>query len=163
MFHQALFSVVFWFCLFFHFFNLFFNGRIIALQNFVGFSQTSTWISHRYTYVPSPLNLHQALLKLPLFKQVFFWQSSKVCFPYCIIAFNLFIINILKRKLELKREKQSYVMKYIAEPTEVFLQCNLGREMKSRQKKKERKWVGQKLRSGTVHLMSKPNELFGQP
>ena len=38
------------------FFNLFLNWRIIALQNFV-FCQTSTWISHRYTYVPSFLNL----------------------------------------------------------------------------------------------------------
>ena len=28
--------------------NLFFNWRIIALQNFVTFWQTSTWISHRY-------------------------------------------------------------------------------------------------------------------
>jgi len=28
----------------------FFNWRIIALQNFVVFCQTSTWISHRYTY-----------------------------------------------------------------------------------------------------------------
>ena len=36
--------------------NLFFNWRIIALQNFV-FCQTSTWISHRYTYIPSLLNL----------------------------------------------------------------------------------------------------------
>ena len=34
----------------------FFNGRIIALQNFVIFCQTSTWISHGYTYVPSLLN-----------------------------------------------------------------------------------------------------------
>ena len=34
-------------------FNLFFNWRVIALQNFVIFCQTSTWISHRYTYVPS--------------------------------------------------------------------------------------------------------------
>ena len=32
-----------------------FNWRIIALQNFV-FCQTSTWISHRYTYIPSLLN-----------------------------------------------------------------------------------------------------------
>ena len=32
--------------------NLFFNGRIIALLNFPVFCQTSTWISHRYTYVP---------------------------------------------------------------------------------------------------------------
>ena len=35
------------FCLFI------FNWRIIALQNLVGFCQTPTWISHRYTYVPS--------------------------------------------------------------------------------------------------------------
>ena len=35
-----------------------FNWRIIALQDCVGFCHTSTWISHRYTYVPS-------LLKLP--------------------------------------------------------------------------------------------------
>ena len=36
---------------------LFFSWRIIALQNFVVFCQASTWISHRYTYVPSLLNL----------------------------------------------------------------------------------------------------------
>ena len=30
---------------------------MIALQNFVVFCQTSTWISHRYTYIPSLLNL----------------------------------------------------------------------------------------------------------
>ena len=33
------------------------NSRIIALQNCVGFYHTSTWISHRYIYVPSLLNL----------------------------------------------------------------------------------------------------------
>ena len=38
------------------FFNVFiFNWKIIALQNVVDFCQTSTWISHRYTYVPSLL------------------------------------------------------------------------------------------------------------
>ena len=36
----------------------FFYWRIITLQNFAVFCQTSTWISHRYTYIPS-------LLKLP--------------------------------------------------------------------------------------------------
>ena len=41
----------------FFFFNLFFYWRIIALQNFVVFCQASTWISHRYTYIPSLLNL----------------------------------------------------------------------------------------------------------
>ena len=34
-----------------------FYGRIIALQNFVVFCQTWTWISHRYTYISSLLNL----------------------------------------------------------------------------------------------------------
>ena len=33
-------------------FYLFFNWRIIALQNVAVFCQTSTWISHRYTYIP---------------------------------------------------------------------------------------------------------------
>ena len=33
--------------------NLFFYWRTIALQNFVVFCQTWTWISHRYTYIPS--------------------------------------------------------------------------------------------------------------
>ena len=37
--------------------NLFFNWRIIALQNCVGFCQASPWISHRYTCVSSLLNL----------------------------------------------------------------------------------------------------------
>ena len=35
----------------------FFYWRIITLQNFVVFCQTSTRISHRYTYIPSLLNL----------------------------------------------------------------------------------------------------------
>ena len=35
------------------FFNLFFYWTIIALQNFVVFCQTSTWINHRYAYIPS--------------------------------------------------------------------------------------------------------------
>ena len=34
-----------------------FNWRTIALQHCAGFCHTSTWISHRYTYVPSLLNL----------------------------------------------------------------------------------------------------------
>ena len=37
--------------------NLFFNWRIMSLQNFVVFCQTSTWISHRYIYIPFLLNL----------------------------------------------------------------------------------------------------------
>ena len=36
---------------------LFFNWRIIALQRCVHFCHTSTWIRHRYTYIPSLLKL----------------------------------------------------------------------------------------------------------
>ena len=43
---------------------VFFYWKIIALQNFVVFCQTSTWISHRYTYIPSLLKL--ALISLPI-------------------------------------------------------------------------------------------------
>ena len=39
------------FFLFKKFFNWFFNWRIIALQNFIVFYQTSTWISRKYTYI----------------------------------------------------------------------------------------------------------------
>ena len=35
----------------------FFNWRLISLQYCVGFCHISTWISHRYMYVPSLLNL----------------------------------------------------------------------------------------------------------
>ena len=42
-----------------------FNWRIIALQCCVGFCQTSTWISHRCTYVPTPLNLSPTAHSIP--------------------------------------------------------------------------------------------------
>ena len=42
----------------FFFLTLFiFNWSIIALHNCVGFYQTSTWISHRFTHVLSHLNI----------------------------------------------------------------------------------------------------------
>ena len=36
----------------FFFLIIIFNWKIIALQYFVGFCHTSTWISHRHTYAP---------------------------------------------------------------------------------------------------------------
>ena len=46
--------------------NLFiFNWRIIALQYYVDFCHTSTWIGHRYTYVPSLLNLFVISYPIP--------------------------------------------------------------------------------------------------
>ena len=44
--------------LYIYVYNLFiFYWRRIALQNFIVFCQTSIWISHRYTFIPSLLNL----------------------------------------------------------------------------------------------------------
>ena len=50
---------------FFFLINSFFNRRIIALQNFIGFCQASTWISHRYTYITSLLNFPPISLLIP--------------------------------------------------------------------------------------------------
>ena len=71
----------------------FFNWRIIALQNFVLFCQTSTWISHRCIYIyidisplcfepPSHLPLHLTLLvdTEPLFE----FPESYSKFPFAI-------------------------------------------------------------------------------
>ena len=41
----------------YYFYSFIFNWRIIAIQYCVGFCHTAAWISHRYTYVPSLLNL----------------------------------------------------------------------------------------------------------
>ena len=38
---------------------LFFNWRIIALQNFIVFCQTPTWISHRYGIIPQILLIRE--------------------------------------------------------------------------------------------------------
>ena len=42
-----------------------FNWRIIAFQYCVGFCHASTWISHRYPYVPSLLNLSHTSHPIP--------------------------------------------------------------------------------------------------
>ena len=58
-------SFVLWRTPFLLFLNLFFDWRIIALQNFVVFCQTSTWISHRYTYISSLRNIPPISLPIP--------------------------------------------------------------------------------------------------
>ena len=54
-------------CQFFFLFliNYSFYRRIIALQDFSVFCQTSTRISHEYTYIPSLLNLPLTSLPTP--------------------------------------------------------------------------------------------------
>ena len=44
---------------------LMFNWKIIALQYCVVFCHTSTWISHRYSYVPSILKLPPTSHRIP--------------------------------------------------------------------------------------------------
>ena len=73
--------------LYVYFFNYFiFYWRIIALQHFAVFCQTSIWISHRITYIPSLLHLHYSIV---------FWMfsyqkqhSSRPCYKVCPIAFK---------------------------------------------------------------------------
>ena len=66
------------------FFKLFiFYWRIIALQNFVVFWQTSTWISHRYMYIPSlpsPSPSHPSrLIQSPCLS--FLSHTANSCWP----------------------------------------------------------------------------------
>ena len=68
----------------FQFLLLFFYWRIIALQNFVVFCQTSTWISHRYTYIPFHLNIPL----FPFLKYLSFYWS--ICW-YIILNFLLLL------------------------------------------------------------------------
>ena len=58
-----------------------FNCRIIALQYFVGFCCASTWISHRYTYVPSLLNLPPTSHPIP----TLFIVTEFLIWPPCIL------------------------------------------------------------------------------
>ena len=60
--------------------NLFFNWRIIALQNFVVFCHISTRISHRYTRVPSLPNLSH----LPLHPTPLGWYTAPVWVSWAI-------------------------------------------------------------------------------
>ena len=73
--------------------NLFFNWRVIAFQNFAVFCQTSTWISHGYTYILSLLNLLPISLPMPPFRLV---QSP--CLSFLRLAANsrwLFILHMV--------------------------------------------------------------------
>ena len=66
-------------CLFY--LKVIFNWRIIAIQYYVGFCHTATWIGHKYRYSPS-------LSRLPPTWFVSFYQTAKLSFivavPFCI-------------------------------------------------------------------------------
>ena len=74
-------------------FLIYFNWRIIASQCCVGFCHTSIWMSHRYTYIPSLLNLLLTFLSTPP-RQVITGHQAEVpalygnftlaiCFTHC--------------------------------------------------------------------------------
>ena len=72
----------FLFCCFYLLLNLFiFSWRIIVLQYGKSFCHTSTWISHRYTYVPSLLNLPPTSHPFPL---PLGWYRTLVWIPWVI-------------------------------------------------------------------------------
>ena len=74
---QALLGLNLFLCFF-----LFFNWRIIALQNCVGFCQTSTWISHRHTYVPALSFSLSLFLMWTIFKD-FYWICYNIVSVLC--------------------------------------------------------------------------------
>ena len=89
--------------LYYYFKNVFiFNWRIIALQYCVGFCQISTWVSHRYTYVPSLINLpptsHPIKWAYFLKKQKYYhWLNKKLHFDLPTIWAKEFIMKTLHR------------------------------------------------------------------
>ena len=61
---------------------------MIALQSFAVFCQTSAWISHRCTYIPSLLNLPPISLPIPLLQvdteNLFEFPETKSKFPLAV-------------------------------------------------------------------------------
>ena len=82
------------------FFNLLFYWRIITLQNFVVFCQTSTWISHQYTYIPFLLNLPPVSPPTPPLEvdtEPLFWVSwalLQIPIGYIYIFFFMLFLNL---------------------------------------------------------------------
>ena len=60
--------------------NLLFNWNIIALQNFAIFCQTSIWISQKYTYIPSLLNLPPISHPIPSLWMLTVWSLVPLLF-----------------------------------------------------------------------------------
>ena len=62
------------------------NWKIIALQNFVAFCQTSKWISHRYTYIPCEPSSHLSPHPTPLgwYRALFEFPETYRKFPLAI-------------------------------------------------------------------------------
>ena len=68
----------------FFFLNFIFNWQIVALQYCTGFYQTSAWISHRFTPVPSHLNIPPTSLLdffFLRFTSLLTWQSPREALP----------------------------------------------------------------------------------
>ena len=97
-------------------FIYFFNWRVIVLQNFLGFCQTSTWIGHRYTYVPSLLNVPPISLPIPQLQVVTDppLQYSYLENPEGKGAWHTIVHRVVKSQTWLKRiSMHAYVYIYV--------------------------------------------------
>ena len=87
------------FSFFFNFLIYFFNWRIIALQNFAVFCETSTWISHRFTYIPSHFLPHPSSLGWHRVSVWVSWAIEQITlgylFTYGNVSFLFFFFNFL--------------------------------------------------------------------
>jgi len=63
-----------------------FNLGIIAFQYCIGFYQTSTWISHRFTHAPSHLNIPPVFLSIVVPKPRFEFPESYSKFSLAIYS-----------------------------------------------------------------------------
>ena len=73
-----------------NFLKFIFNRRIIALQYCVGFCHIATWISHRYTYVPSLLNLLPTSHPiLPFSEGYYFFICGSISFLLTVVWASL--------------------------------------------------------------------------
>ena len=88
------------------FFNLknFFNWRIIALQNCVGFYQASAWISLRYTCVASRISLPPISLPIPPPRLLQSSGLSSLCLDV-FLKHPFWIFGHKYSKLVLKKDK----------------------------------------------------------
>ena len=86
-------------------FIYFFNWRVIALQNFLGFCRTSTWVNHRYTYVPSLLNVPPISLPIPQLQVVTEHSLQYSCLenPKDKGAWQTIVHRVVKSQTLLKR------------------------------------------------------------
>ena len=101
------------------FLKFIFYWGITALQNFIVFCQTSTWISHRYTYIP-PFCILSVILMIEKYSIIRVYGNSihflqLVIQILCIVC--LFHITLWRTKVA----KLWWVSRWLCQRTDQFL------------------------------------------